>query len=121
MREIKFRAWNGEEMVSPDYISRDGLAFWKQNSIETYSDEVMQFTGLHDRKGKEIYEGDIIKCPDDYDAFGMMAGEIREVYECDGGFRLKPRHDHKGRGHWLEDDRVFEVIGNIHETPELLP
>ena len=55
-REIKFRAWSGEEMVSTEYIDRNGLGFWNENSIPTYSDKLMQYTGLKDSNGKDIYD-----------------------------------------------------------------
>ena len=58
-REIKFRAWNGEQMISPDYISRSGTGFWTENSIPSYSTELMQFTGLRDKNEVDIYEGDV--------------------------------------------------------------
>ena len=50
----------------------------------------------------------------------MMAGEKREIYFNEGGFRLKPKWDKNSRGNWLEDTKDFEVIGNIYENPELL-
>jgi len=43
-REIKFKVWNGEAMISPDYIDRDGIAHWKENSISESSDKVMHST-----------------------------------------------------------------------------
>lgn len=81
---------------------------------------LMQCTGLTDKNGKLIYEGDIIKIPNDFDTYGMFAGEKREVYFYEGGFRLKPKWDKNSRGNWLEDTNAFEIIGNIYENPELL-
>jgi uncharacterized phage protein (TIGR01671 family) len=83
------------------------------------TETVGQYTRLTDKNGKKIFEGDIIKIPDDYNEFGHNAGEIYEVYFCCGGFRLKPKYT-KARGYWLEDDETVEVIGNIHDNPELL-
>ena len=78
-----------------------------------------QFTGLTDKNGKKIFEGDIIKIPDDYDEFGINAGEVYEVYFSFGGFRLKPKRSN-AKGFWLEDDKTVEILGNIHDNPELL-
>ena len=79
----------------------------------------MQYTGLKDKNGKEIYKGDVVKIPDDWDEYGFMSGEIRQVYFKNGGFRLMPKTD-KGDGYWLEYPLSCEVIGNIHEDSNLL-
>lgn len=83
-----------------------------------------QYTGLTDKNGIRIFEGDIIKVDDDYDTFGKMAGEIREVWFKDGGFRLKPKYPSSiargDRGHWLEDGADYEVLGNVYDNPRLL-
>lgn len=81
---------------------------------------IQQCTGRKDKNGKLIFEGDIVQVPNNWDKFGMMSGERREVYFYEGGFRLKPRRIGRGRGYWLEDVENFEVIGNIYENPELL-
>ena len=109
-RALKFRAWNGETMISPDYITRDGIAHWKENSIPTSSDKIMQFTGLHDKNGKEIYEGDIVQR-------GVIVFERGKFQGCyfDGNGNLEET--------WEDDlyqERKIEVLGNIYENPELL-
>lgn len=81
---------------------------------------VGQYTGLTDKNGTKIFEGDIIKIPEDWDKYGINAGELFEVYFTDGGFRLKPKIYKDCRGFWLEDDGEFEIISNIHDNPKLL-
>lgn len=81
---------------------------------------VGQYTGLTDKNGTKIFEGDIIKIPDDYEQYGHNAGQLYAVYFAFGGFRLKPKFNKEARGYWLEDDGIVEVIGNIHDNPELL-
>ena len=78
MRNLKFRCWNGEEMISPDYIDREGNAHWKENSIPQMSKNIMQWTGLNDKNGKqlqEVNEDDII------DAEGRVIGNKYQNYE----------------------------------------
>jgi hypothetical protein len=41
--KLKFRVWNGEQYVSPDYITREGFACWKEDSIPQMSDKIEQF------------------------------------------------------------------------------
>lgn len=124
MRVFKFRAWHeghkGKYEPSMLFEHRPGDVFlWLREGQPLH---IMQFSGELDCKGNEIYEGDIVKVRDDWDEFGMMSGEIREVYFLDGGFRLKPKGMMKSipRGHWLEDGSDVEVIGNIYQNPELL-
>lgn len=83
-------------------------------------DTVGQYTGLTDKNGTKIFEGDIVKIPEDYDEYSMCAGEIYEVYFKDGAFRMKPKYDKHCRGYYVEYDKEFEVIGNIYDNPKLL-
>lgn len=111
MREIKFRVWDGEDMISPDYIARDGVAHWKENSIPTSSNDLMQYTGLKDKNGVEIYEGDIIR---HHYWSGNYTNRAVEWFDSrasdDAGTDMVGFQDFGGE----------EIIGNIHENPELL-
>lgn len=112
-RELKFRAWNGEEMISPDYIDRNGRAFWKENSIPTYSDNVMQWTGLKDRHLNDIYEGDIIQ----------YTQALFNTKDEKWPVKQKEVKWDKHTGSWnvfetIAGELNIEVIGNIHEPAQ---
>ena len=86
------------------------------NDCEVAPDTVGQFTGLLDKNGKEIYEGDIISLRD-YIAevrwnSNLSAFCIRFSFESELG--IKPL------GSWIDRRRRCNVIGNIHDNPELL-
>lgn len=127
MREIKFRAWDRltgkmfpvgiiDCSIQVVYIEESNGLDSCRNSDEV---ELMQSTGLVDWEGVEIYEGDIVKIPDDYEVFGKNAGETCKVIFDSGCFRLKTSRG-RGRGFWFEDDSTVTIIGNIYENPELL-
>ena len=143
-REIKFRAWDKKKkrMILPSgafgnqqhwSIESGNTQHWgmfqvgkKHGRICGSADNsgiLMQYTGLKDKNGVEIYEGDIVKLDDVFDA-------VAKIVFLQGSFMCE----------WLNDDcyseemsRViwtrrpytgeadtFEVIGNIYENPELL-
>lgn len=122
-REIKFRVWDGEQMVSPDYISREGVAYWKSNSIPEYSKDIMQFTGILDKNGKEIYEGDFLKS----DGRDFMSETDRVAVKFSGSCFVvynpgccKTCRDGFGCICSLDEYDNFDICGNIYENPELL-
>lgn len=110
MREIKFRAW---DIVNKKMIQWESSFFgdvvWGMTG-DKYVE--MQFTGLKDKNGKEIYEGDIVKLE-------QWNPSIAEVVFDRGGFcfRFKKDDTYYPDGKYLEEG---EVIGNIYENPELL-
>ncbi len=118
MREIKFRAWDNKKECFTDYQIMDNfiLFFEKHNgcwlSNKENRFELMQYTGLNDKNGKEIYEGDIIEV----DGYGNK--EIYTVSYRYGRYVLETKDLVEG---FLDvDDDFLEVVGNIYEHPKLL-
>lgn len=136
MRPDKFKVWNKIEkrweqnwcsvyicdngdVFDDDFMSEADTPYLEIRSTRKKL-EIVWFTGLADKNGKEIYEGDVVSVPDDYERWGFMAGEKREIYFSDGCFRLKPKKGND-RGHTIEDGmNECKVIGNRFENPELL-
>jgi len=131
MREIKFRAWDVYFKQMFDVIRVDWLPgginvyFYLDTGEEWCSDgcELIQHTGLKDKNGKEIYEGDIVK---------FLAGES---YTITGGVFAYDNFEVINFGQYGWEPFVFEgydgvimfyehnctIIGNIYKNPELIP
>lgn len=112
-KEIKFRAWQSIENKMWQWKDFEQYAIFEIfKSIEPFI--LMQFTGLKDKNGKEIYEGDIYEVPINivkmYHKHYSEDKYIKEVYFDRGTFVI----DYLD---WLDK---IEVIGNIYENPELL-
>ena len=128
MREIKFRAWDGKEMILPEkgykgagsgvfvlLMDLQGKTSW--NNPYGFSPEeptgeltLMQFTGLKDKHGNPIYEGDIVK---------HRNGIKQDVYDdSSASFQMGLSN------HVLDQELVpydgIEVIGNIYQNSELI-
>lgn len=147
-REIKFRAWqknykrmlkvsaigfddngatfvrvdNGKSALPRSSVYYRGMKDWPLDALE-----IMQYTGLKDRDGKEIYEGDIVQFSEfDYNgldtthigvvawsgaSFSIWGSMDSEYFGPDGAFDL---------GWARAQDDEFEIMGNVYDNPELL-
>lgn len=122
-RELKFRAWNGMEMIYDVTVGRFGNFYVNpsNNGIDErdsasltpfntkYPDSVpiMQFTGLTDSEGREIYEGDILNYA------GMMDTKYYVVF-IDGAFQSCKEGTNEQT--LIGDSMYIKVIGNIYES-----
>ena len=121
---FKFRVWDKtkEIMVYFDGIFYNKKPYTEGSSFPQYDScphyhklsDLMQSTGLKDKNSKLIYEGDIVKI---FHVSGTMQGKyFFDVIEWND---LRCRFETKNYG-IIDDDDIYEVIGNIYENPELL-
>ena len=108
MREIKYRAWDKDNncMINNWYeITEEKFAKGRflGRQKQTLATEVMQYTGLKDKNGKEIYEGDIVT--------SHFLQRNVEIHFEKGKFLPQPV---------MASENEFEVLGNIYKNPELL-
>ena len=102
MREIKFRCYyHGEMNYDPELLYNENVNLNEQIDELAYYGVLMQYTGLKDKNGTDIYEGDVIR---------FKVGDIVSYYVVkfeNGGFN----HN--------ENLEYIDVVGNIYENPEL--
>lgn len=153
MREIKFRAWDSTLLkmlygVEKTYdtlykykdaygkeIDQSDTSFWSCRSfghiLRDSPELVMQFTGLLDKNGKEIYEGDIVrygeiivstneKQKEIQGADAVQIDGIGKVYWDTVGADFSIELENTVRGFGSRGTQEIEVIGTIHENPDLL-
>jgi uncharacterized phage protein (TIGR01671 family) len=128
-REIKFRAWDGQYMQTDDFYVDSVGDIRLLKAVSGFSDDyflnwedgwkLMQYTGIHDKNGKEIYEGDIliytelIELSDEPYFKPVLKTGI--VNFSDGSFRITV-DDCFHAYRWM--DYECEVIGNIYENKD---
>lgn len=142
-RDKKFKAWDNEkkEWFSPIYegynnkifeilISLKGSLIIRNEGFEINGHkgntihescfpnrfELVQYTGLKDKNGKEIYEGDILRHINPK----PFKNSVYEVVFLNGGFAIKGDDYIEDLNEFLKGSSSAEVIGNIYENPELL-
>lgn len=117
MRDIKFRAW---DRINKKYLDIELLSINSKGNIVCVIDnnenhysleqvELMQYTGLKDKNGKMIFEGDIVR-----DTVYGWTETVEIKVQSDGCWLFSGYHS------YISEEKQLEVIGNIYENKELL-
>ncbi len=121
MREIKFRAWSPAKNIwRADWPISSYSEILDMNAERIDDDLILsQYTGLHDKNDKEIYEGDILreKCGYDGVEWSYYTVTFGESDDCRWGFYL----DGYGAAHTKKAFETLKVAGHIYENPEATP
>ena len=108
MREIKFRMWNDKTECMYEDTGLTALGLNESVELAVGAGYIlMQYTGLKDKNGKEIYEGDIIEW------FGL---KLPVTVDCFHGYRFMFGKDQLYKAVGTDG----KIIGNIYENPELI-
>jgi len=122
MRTFRFRAWDTENKCMRNNVAV-GLGMVEYDLSCHQPVEIMipmQFTGLKDRNGKEIYEGDLLADTGSDGNGGEIVYTLKEVVFHEGAFQMKELLDKEWGMEYMDDISHLEVIGNIYEHPNLL-
>jgi uncharacterized phage protein (TIGR01671 family) len=122
-REIRFRAWDKEKHRMLDWTAINTWTFGNlladsKNGLKP----LMQYTGLKDVEGKEIYEGDIVKWGDhcvECHENPVRIAEVRFAPDIQFDVRNVDYIFKFGRFAYQDTDKHLEIIGNVYEHPHL--
>ena len=117
MREIKFRAWAVAShcMFYPNWETHDGILSEIPNTI------LMQYTGLKDKNGTEIYEKDVLNvCNGSINLIPWMDKLYEVKYQLNKGWNICMFCWDKTGKSVMDSTHWCEVVGNIYKNPELL-
>ena len=105
-------------IIARDYDNdEDWISVIEWDTVEPQT--VGQFTGLTDKNGKKIFEGDIVKAQDEIFGSPFCDGITGKIVYAESAYFIEPRNPIESQ--WLFNEcAVYEVIGNIHDNPELL-
>lgn len=118
MRELKFRAWSYKDKKMVYGIEKCKVGCHFSDWLNNPRFEVMQYTGMKDYLGKEIYEGDILH----YFCDWILDNTKGKIIFKEGGFMVSNSFDEMLTDLYkaLDDTEGSEIIGNEFENPELL-
>lgn len=133
MKNLKFRAWDNtakkmSKVTAIDFSTKPFRVFYKAYGNENYFNQdaiLMQSTGLHDKNGVEIFEGDVLNCGhlftgspfEEEDEYEEEKGVVKFI-NC--GFNVEFKDTNALFVDIMLTCEDIEVIGNIYESPELL-
>jgi len=138
MREIKFRVWNGvlheyrtidmnscKQNLGMGFESAEGIGSNTTTIYHSFGDVIEQFTGLHDKNGREIYESDILRVTDEDDesyvaTVKWFGDEYYPAFDLEGVPATRYYDANVLSTIFQSGFETCEVIGNIYDKPELL-
>lgn len=120
VREIKFRAWDKENkqwIVNDVFLSIPNGVIYEGKTNQGENVEIQMYTGLKDKNGKEIYEGDVVEYTTRY--FGKLKTDNKQKIKWIDDMEHDGFGEPVATGFLLRGDD-WEIIGDIYSNPELL-